>query len=90
MQVWRYRTKRRRAATSWVCQISCEVHELTAALSDTGTTKLIIDGSIKLKNDALIQEFDKDGLIFDNGTKLGVDVVICATGYVPTTYLFEL
>lgn len=49
---------------------------------DTGASQLIIDGTIKLKNDAQIKKFDKDGLVFDNGTKLTADTIICATGYV--------
>ncbi|KAF9460002.1 hypothetical protein BDZ94DRAFT_1284124 [Collybia nuda] len=47
---------------------------------DTGASQLIIDGKIKLKNDAQIKKFEKDGLVFDNESKLVADAIICATG----------
>ncbi|KAA1476329.1 FAD/NAD(P)-binding domain-containing protein [Dentipellis sp. KUC8613] len=48
---------------------------------DVGASQLIIDGKIKLKNDAQISKFTKEGLLFDDGSKLDADVVIFATGY---------
>ncbi|TFY76570.1 hypothetical protein EWM64_g7442, partial [Hericium alpestre] len=48
---------------------------------DVGASQLIIDGKIKLKNDAQIKKFTKDGLEFENGSKLEADTVIFATGY---------
>ena len=47
---------------------------------DTGASQLVIDGKIKLKNDSLIQRLVEDGLIFENGTKLEADAIVCATG----------
>ncbi|KAJ7676551.1 hypothetical protein DFH06DRAFT_1168458 [Mycena polygramma] len=47
---------------------------------DVGTSQLIIDGKIKLKNDAQIAEFTERGLRFEDGSELGADVVIFATG----------
>ena len=49
--------------------------------SDTGASKLIIEGKIKVKNDAQISRFTQDGIVFDNGSKLQADVVVVATGY---------
>lgn len=49
--------------------------------SDTGASKLIIEGKIKIKNDAQISRFTQDGIVFDNGSKLQADVVVVATGY---------
>lgn len=48
---------------------------------DVGTSKLIADGKIKLKNDSPISTFTPTGLKFENGTTLDADVVIFATGY---------
>jgi NADH dehydrogenase FAD-containing subunit len=47
---------------------------------DVGTSQLLIDGKIKLKNGAQITQFVSDGIEFDDGTKLLADVVIFATG----------
>ncbi|KAJ6502848.1 hypothetical protein C8R47DRAFT_1007901 [Mycena vitilis] len=47
---------------------------------DVGTSQLIIDGKIKLKNDAQIAEFTERGLRFQDGSELGADVVVFATG----------
>ena len=49
---------------------------------DVGASQLIIDGKIGLKNDSQISHFVKDGIVFENGSKLPADVVIFATGYV--------
>ena len=43
---------------------------------------MIIDGKIKVKNDAQIERFTKTGLRFTNGTEVETDVVMFATGYV--------
>ncbi|KAJ6539575.1 hypothetical protein B0H19DRAFT_1213485 [Mycena capillaripes] len=47
---------------------------------DVGTSQLIVDGKIKLKNDSLIERFTANGLRFENGSELPADVVIFATG----------
>ncbi|KAH9484720.1 Indole-3-pyruvate monooxygenase YUCCA1 [Psilocybe cubensis] len=47
---------------------------------DTGASKLIADGKIKLKSDSQISHFTETGLKFENGTELAADVVIFATG----------
>jgi hypothetical protein len=41
---------------------------------------LIIDGKIKLKNDAQIARFTETGLEFADGSTLDADAVIFATG----------
>ncbi|TDL21408.1 FAD/NAD(P)-binding domain-containing protein [Rickenella mellea] len=46
-----------------------------------GASQLIIDGKIKLKNDAQISRFTTDGIQFDDGSEIPADVVIFATGY---------
>ena len=51
--------------------------------TDVGASQMIIDGKIKLKNDAQISRFTEKGLEFDNGSSLDVDTVIFATGWVP-------
>lgn len=50
-------------------------------LTDVGACQQIIDGKIKIKNDAQIMRFTKDGILFDNGSELKADVVVVATGY---------
>ncbi|KAJ7781013.1 hypothetical protein B0H16DRAFT_1299386 [Mycena metata] len=47
---------------------------------DVGTSQLIVDGKIKLKNDSLIERFTPTGLRFENGSELPADVVVFATG----------
>ncbi|KAJ7904759.1 hypothetical protein B0H14DRAFT_2664275 [Mycena olivaceomarginata] len=47
---------------------------------DVGTSQLIVDGKIKLKNDSLIARFTPTGLEFENGSELPADVVVFATG----------
>jgi len=49
---------------------------------DTGASKLIADGKIKLKTDSVIKSFTESGLVFENGTELAADVVVFATGCV--------
>ncbi|KAI0294206.1 hypothetical protein BC826DRAFT_1012963 [Russula brevipes] len=48
---------------------------------DVGASQLIIDGKIKLKNDAQISRFTQNGLEFTDGSALDADVVVFATGY---------
>jgi len=48
---------------------------------DVGASQLIIDGKIKLKNDAQISRFTQNGLEFADGSALDADVVVFATGY---------
>lgn len=53
---------------------------LTSMGADVGTSMLISDGKVKLKNDSPIKGFTETGLEFENGTTLDADVVIFATG----------
>jgi hypothetical protein len=48
--------------------------------ADVGASQLIIDGKIKLKNDAQISRFTQKGLEFTDGSTLDADAVIFATG----------
>ncbi|KAI0933038.1 hypothetical protein AcW1_000021 [Taiwanofungus camphoratus] len=48
---------------------------------DVGTSQLIIDGKIKLKNDSKIERFTKTGIKFDDGSEIDADVVLFATGF---------
>lgn len=48
---------------------------------DVGTSKLIADGKIKLKNDSPIEGFSESGLKFKDGSTLPADVVVFATGF---------
>ncbi len=50
--------------------------------TDVGASQMIIDGKIKLKNDAQISRFTKKGLEFDDGSTLDADAVVFATGWV--------
>jgi Flavin-binding monooxygenase-like len=58
--------------------------------TDVGASQLIIDGKIKLKNDAQIANFTEKGLEFADGSTLDADVVIFATGYVDFFYFVLL
>jgi hypothetical protein len=58
--------------------------------TDVGASQLIIDGKIKLKNDAQIANFTEKGLEFTDGSTLDADVVIFATGYVDFFYFVLL
>ena len=49
---------------------------------DTGASKLIADGKIKLKTDSVIKSFTESSIVFENGTELAADVVVFATGWV--------
>ena len=48
---------------------------------DNGCSQLIIDGKIGIKSDSQISHFTKNSIVFENGSELPADVVICATGY---------
>ncbi|KAH7925619.1 FAD/NAD(P)-binding domain-containing protein [Leucogyrophana mollusca] len=48
---------------------------------DTGTSKHIINGTIKIKNGSSIEQFTEKGLKFADGTELHADVIVFATGY---------
>jgi hypothetical protein len=49
---------------------------------DTGCSKLIIDGKIRMEHSPSgIEGFDKDSLILADGQKLQADIVVLATGY---------
>ncbi|CAA7270299.1 unnamed protein product [Cyclocybe aegerita] len=47
---------------------------------DTGASKLIAEGQIKLKSDSVIKSYTSRGLLFENGTELEADVIVWATG----------
>ncbi|KAG6914606.1 hypothetical protein DXG01_016362 [Tephrocybe rancida] len=47
---------------------------------DTGASKLIADGKIKLKNGSPIASFTETGFKFEDGSELAADVVVFATG----------
>jgi NADH dehydrogenase FAD-containing subunit len=47
---------------------------------DTGASKLIAEGKIKLKSGTLIQEITENGLKFEDGSEVSADVIIFATG----------
>ena len=47
---------------------------------DTGTSKHVINGDIKLKNGSAIERFTEKGLKFADGTELEADIVVFATG----------
>ncbi|KAG2097524.1 uncharacterized protein F5147DRAFT_583538 [Suillus discolor] len=48
---------------------------------DTGASKSIIDGDIKIKNGSAIESFTENGLRFSDGTELQADMIVFATGY---------
>jgi len=50
--------------------------------TDVGASQMIIDGKIKLKNDAQISRFTEKGLAFEDGSTLDADTVVFATGWV--------
>jgi hypothetical protein len=58
--------------------------------TDVGASKMIIDGSIKLKNDAQISRFTEKGLEFSDESTLNADVVIFATGWVKLVHVHLL
>ena len=48
---------------------------------NTGTSDLIIDGTIAVKSGLEIDHFTRDGVVLSDGSVLAVDVVVLATGY---------
>jgi len=48
---------------------------------NTGTSQLIIDGRIKIKNGSAIARMTERGIAFEDGTELEADVVVFATGF---------
>ena len=55
--------------------------------TDVGASQMIIDGKIKLKNDAQISRFTEKGLEFDDGSTLDADAVVFATGWVKLVHV---
>ncbi|KAG6870566.1 hypothetical protein C0992_012997, partial [Termitomyces sp. T32_za158] len=47
---------------------------------DTGTSRLIADGKIKIKTGSSLESFTEKGLKFEDGSELPADVIIFATG----------
>src|SRR6266576_6714096 len=58
--------------------------------TDVGASQMIIDGKIKLKNDAQISRFTEKGLEFDDGSTLDADTVVFATGWVKLVHVHLL
>ena len=48
---------------------------------DVGSGKLIADGEVKVKSDALPVAYNETGLDFADGSKIHADVIVYATGY---------
>ena len=59
---------------------------------DTGGSKLIGEGKIKLKNDSLLEAFTETGLRFEDGSDLQADVIVfaAASGKTGIVYLASL
>ena len=55
--------------------------------TDVGASQMIIDGKIKLKNDAQISRFTEKGLKFEDGSTLDADAVVFATGWVKLVHV---
>lgn len=49
---------------------------------DSGASKLIADGRIKIKNGTGISKITRTGIAFEDGTETVADVIIFATGSV--------
>lgn len=47
---------------------------------DVGSSAKIADGRIKIKGEA-VKEWTKDGLLFEDGSRVNADLVVLATGY---------
>lgn len=56
--------------------------QLLSFALDVGASKLIVEKSIRLKNDSTIREVDESGLIFSDDSYLPADVIVFATGCV--------
>ncbi|EGP90141.1 unnamed protein product [Zymoseptoria tritici ST99CH_3D1] len=48
---------------------------------DCGASQLIIDGTVKIKNDAQITHYTPTGLGFSDGSSLDADLIVWATGF---------
>lgn len=59
---------------------------LTTVMPDSGASKLITEGRIKIKNGTGISRITETGISFEDGTETTADVIIFATGY--SLYLF--
>jgi hypothetical protein len=59
-----------------------EAERIEMRSTDVGASQMIIDGKIKLKNDAQISRFTEKGLAFEDGSTLDADTVVFATGWV--------
>jgi len=49
--------------------------------TDTGACREIINGNIQIQSGSSIRRFVSHGLELEDGTELGCDVVVFATGY---------
>ncbi|OAX34185.1 FAD/NAD(P)-binding domain-containing protein [Rhizopogon vinicolor AM-OR11-026] len=52
----------------------------SGTMIDTGFGKLIVEGTVKVKQGQNISHFDKEGITFKDGSKLPADVIVAATG----------
>ncbi|KAG2133297.1 FAD/NAD(P)-binding domain-containing protein [Suillus clintonianus] len=50
---------------------------------DVGCGKLIVEGKVKVKQGQDISHLDKDGVVFQDGSKLSANVIVLATGNEP-------
>ena len=48
---------------------------------DVGACELILNGEIKVKSGAGITSLTPTGILFDDGSELAVDAIVCCTGY---------
>jgi len=48
---------------------------------DVGASEMVADGKIKLKSGVAVKEITENGVLFDDGTELGADLIVMATGY---------
>ena len=68
---------------TWIPPPHTEFSQVLSILSkylDSGGSKLIAEGKIKLKNDTPLEGFTETGLKFEDGSELQADVVVFATG----------
>lgn len=57
---------------------------------DQGANQMILDGHIKIQRcEGGVKEFFKDGLVLADGTRLGADIVVLATGFQKETTTIE-
>jgi len=56
------------------------IHIHCSIIADVGGSQYVIDGKIKLKNNATLESFTETGLKFDDGSELPADVVVFCTG----------